>query len=128
MIPLPNAPQLVAGLLNVAGQFIPVIDLGKRFGLRDKQVELEDYFVICRLRDRDVALWVDRIGSIINLKDNPVQNAHRGIQDLPHIQGVIEVEDQVLFIYDLEALLTVEEERQLNAALENAKLIDGERD
>ena len=40
--PLPKAPPIVRGLVNVHGQVIPVVDTRRRFRMSDKDVSLGD--------------------------------------------------------------------------------------
>ena len=113
---LPQAPDTVAGLLNLAGRHLPVIDLRRRFDQPSKTLELEDYYIVARLRDRGVALWVDRIGEIVPL----VQPEKTDLPRLPHVRGVAELQDETVLIYDLDACLTADEAAQLDRAMAEA--------
>lgn len=122
--PLPEAPEIVAGLINLAGRFVALIDLRRRFGQPSKALELEDYFIVARLRDREVALWVDRIGEIAPLAESQSGD----LPKLPHIQGAAELEDETVLIYDLDACLSSEEADRLDKALASAELESKEGD
>ncbi len=45
IIPLPNALDLVLGIINVGGQIIPVIDTRKRFRLPERELNLSDVLI-----------------------------------------------------------------------------------
>jgi purine-binding chemotaxis protein CheW len=64
LAPLPCTPAFVAGLVNVRGRLLPVIDLKKFFDLTDKG--LTDLHCVIVVRDRDVEFGVlaDVIGSV----------------------------------------------------------------
>ena len=53
---LPEAPEIVLGIINVHGEIIPVIDLRKRFCLPERELELDSHLVIARTARRRVAL------------------------------------------------------------------------
>jgi purine-binding chemotaxis protein CheW len=54
--PLPNAPEVVLGVINVQGRIIPVINVRKRFGLRERDIEPNDRFILARTSRHVVAL------------------------------------------------------------------------
>ena len=44
--PLPNAPPMVEGLLNVRGEIIPLVNLRRRMGLPERPLSLTDHFIV----------------------------------------------------------------------------------
>jgi len=50
--PLPSAPEIVAGVVNVHGRVIPVVDLRKRFTLREPVIALSDQLIVAHTSDR----------------------------------------------------------------------------
>ena len=44
--PLPQAPDNVLGIINVMGKVIPVVNIRKRFGLPEREIDLSDQFII----------------------------------------------------------------------------------
>ena len=56
---MPKAPKIVLGVVNVQGKIIPVFNLRKRFGLRERETNLGDQLVIAHAAGRSVALVVD---------------------------------------------------------------------
>jgi len=117
VIPLPEAPSFVAGVINVSGRYIPVIHMRSRFGLDRKPATLEEYFIIVRMAGRPVALWVDKVGEIREIDDEAVTSRVCNETLWPQVQGVTEIDDETILIYDLEACLTPEEGARLDGAL-----------
>jgi purine-binding chemotaxis protein CheW len=58
--PLPGAPQVVLGVINVQGAVLPVINLRRRCRLPEREIETTDMLVIAHTTRRSVALLVDR--------------------------------------------------------------------
>jgi hypothetical protein len=50
--PVPKAPAIVLGVINVQGQVIPVINIRKRFRLPDREMSLSDHLIIARTAKR----------------------------------------------------------------------------
>ena len=52
IVPLPKAPDIVIGVINLHGQIIPVVNIRKRFNLSEKEVNLNDHIVISHSKKR----------------------------------------------------------------------------
>jgi purine-binding chemotaxis protein CheW len=44
--PLPKAPEIVIGVINIQGEIIPVIDIRKLFHLPIHEISIDDLFII----------------------------------------------------------------------------------
>ena len=51
---LPSAPGIVLGVINIEGRIIPVINVRRRFGLPDKEIDLDDHFIVAATARRTV--------------------------------------------------------------------------
>lgn len=123
--PLPEAPPFVAGLVNLAGRYIPVIHMRSRFGLSAKPPELEEYFIMVRLKDQELALWVDKIGEIRKVDEHEITRREESSSLWPKLRGVTEIDQKTTLIYDLNACLSTEESAQLNKAIESYSTLQG---
>ena len=56
---VPGAPSFVAGIIQLRGRVVPVVDLRARFGLAPKELTMETRVVVGELADRTVALVAD---------------------------------------------------------------------
>ncbi len=64
---VPGGPPYLAGLMNMKGKIIPVIDLAIRSGMaRQKKLTIEMPVLLCETETNEVAMIVD---SIIGLSD-----------------------------------------------------------
>src|SRR5882672_6593162 len=46
IVPLPRAPAIVEGLINLRGRIVPVLDVRSRFRVPAKPLEPSDHFII----------------------------------------------------------------------------------
>jgi purine-binding chemotaxis protein CheW len=116
--PLPGAPAVVLGAIDIAGQVLPVFNLRRYFELPERALRPADHFLIARLAQRTVVLLIDAAGGLIDGALHPVVDANAITEGMPHIRGVIAREDGLVLIHDLDRLLTAGEARSLDAALE----------
>lgn len=65
--PVPGAPPHVAGLVQVRGRVIPVVDARVRFGLPPVERSLDTRVVVGQLGNRTVGLLVDSAREVLKL-------------------------------------------------------------
>ncbi len=118
--PLPKAPEIILGLINVRGRVIPVVNTRRRFGRPDREIELSDRFILANTSERTVSLVVDEVGDVIDSSEREVIQADKITPGLENIEGVIKLEGNIILIYNLEKFLSLEDEAMLTHAMETA--------
>lgn len=116
--PLPEAPEVVLGVINVQGRIIPVVNIRARFGLPYSEIGLSDQFIIANTSKRTVAMVADAVGDVVERPKQGVIAAGKIMPDIEYVEGVIKLEDGMILILDLGRLLFHEEERILNNVME----------
>lgn len=120
--PLPKAPEIVLGVINVQGQIVPVVDVRKRLHLPAREMHLDDQFIIARTSRRLVALVVDSVVGIRALADQEMVSAQQALPCAEYIHGVAKLADNLVLICDLDQFLSLLEERMLaEASSENTE-------
>lgn len=116
--PLPTAPEIVIGVVNIHGAVIPVLNVRKRFRLPERAPDLGDQLIIARTARRIVALVVDTVSDVVALQSEELVAPDSILPQLEHVEGVVRFDDGMVFIQDLDAFLSLEEEQALEAAIE----------
>ena len=115
--PLPKAPEVVLGVINFAGRVIPVVDLRLRFSLPVKETELYDFLIIARTSRRELAFLADKVAGVIDCPDEELISAAKIVPGLESLQGVMRLQDGLIFIHDLDHFLSLDEEKSLTEAV-----------
>ncbi|MHB1941426.1 MAG: chemotaxis protein CheW [Acidiferrobacteraceae bacterium] len=118
--PLPQAPKVLVGIINVQGRVIPVASIRKRFGLPERVSVLSDKIVITRTSHRRMALIVDAAIGVIEIPERQIVHAGEILPGVDYVEGVAKLEDGMILIHDLERFLGIEEEQELDSALSAA--------
>jgi len=116
---LPQAPEIICGIINVAGQIIPVVDVRKRFGLPVRELTPDDELIIADTGTRTVALLINHVTGVRQISPGQQIQTKDTLPYAGYIQGVIKLEEELILIYDLEQFLSLNEETELEAALTN---------
>lgn len=114
---LPKAPEIVLGVVNIQGEIIPVINIRKRFQLPEREIALNDQFIIGRALQRKIALAADGVSGVLERSEQDVIASQEIHPALDYVEGVVKLEDGLLLIHDLNRFLSLDEDRGLHEAL-----------
>jgi purine-binding chemotaxis protein CheW len=115
--PLPKAPAIVLGIINVGGKIIPVVNIRKRLNFKEREIQLSDHFIIAKTLKRNIVLSVDEVTGLIELTDQGIILPNNVLPNLEYVEGIIKLSDGMLFIHDLDKFLSLEEEELLTNSL-----------
>ena len=115
--PLPEAPPIVLGIVDLGGVVIPVIDLRQRFRHPPRELRLSDHLLVATAGARTVALLVDETHGVIEVSSAERAPAGAILPGLELVDGAVKLEDGLVLIHDLERLLSLDEEAAIDRAL-----------
>lgn len=116
--PLPQAPAIVLGVVNVHGQVVPVLDLQRRFGRPANRHGLTSCLLVARTSRRRLALPVNEVLGVQEVTAETVTLPDAVFPGIGLVAGIATLPDGVLFIHDLETFLAPDEAQGLTGALE----------
>jgi purine-binding chemotaxis protein CheW len=120
IFPLPKAPAIVEGLVNVRGTIVPVLDIRTRFRLPARSVVPSDHLVLAQALTRVVAIRVDRAIELLSLNEGHFQAARSVVPDSQYAAGVAKLPDGLVVIHDLATFLNDAEGLVLDDALRSS--------
>ena len=129
---VPNTPPFVAGVYNLRGEIISVIDMRIMFNLPAPQRREGEPAegLILRLDSGMIGVIVDSIAKVVGISSNSIQPPHPIFADinLKYISGVVEHEGSLYIILDVERILgESSEDETIGVTLEPAEReVEGE--
>lgn len=102
-VPLPHSSSQILGMMDFQGHIIPVLNTRRLFGKKEREIELNDQFIICHAHSRTLALWVDQVEGVIHPHDEAVEDR---VLDHDAIEQMIKYQDQIVFVFSLEKLFS----------------------
>jgi purine-binding chemotaxis protein CheW len=105
--PVPGAPPYVAGLVQVRGRVVPVVDLRRRFGLPPTAHALDHRVVVVQIGSRVAGLLVDSAREVIQLDDTWFKDAPELIRQQADgfVRGVVTVAGRLFLLVDVPRLI-----------------------
>lgn len=117
--PLPKSPPIIKGIVNVAGNITPVIDIRLLMGLTARPLALDDYLIETVIFSQPTLLVVDDVHHLYECPSQEMVSAQKSYSDkTAHITGVFKKENDLIFVMDIEKLLTREDSLVLSQLAE----------
>jgi purine-binding chemotaxis protein CheW len=115
--PLPSAPSVVLGVIDLQGNIIPVMSMRNRFGMVEPETGLNDQLIVANAGARTVALLVNSVIGVVERKAEEVTETEKIAHGTQYVEGITKLEGGILFIHDLDRFLSKNEEQQLDGLL-----------
>jgi purine-binding chemotaxis protein CheW len=108
MTKVPQAPSYVTGILNLRGQIVTVIDLGKKLGLTCLNLNDSARNIIVNSENEYIGLLVSSISDVVEAQWDKVEDPPANIGGLQgaFFKGVFKTEDRLIGILDVNKVLT----------------------
>lgn len=102
--PLPEAPDWLAGIVNIRGRITPIVDLRTRFGFPAGERALSTPIVVAERRGGPVGLIADEVSGIVDFVDGDLHRGGRGADGISFVTGIAESHGRMVLIADLDAV------------------------
>lgn len=119
---VPEAPELLSGLINMGGEIIPVINIRMQFKLPQRETAISDRIIIARTSLYTIAFIVDDIADIA---DFPASDITPSSEIFPrmeeYISGTAKFNGRTVLIYDIGSLFPSQAIEEITHHLSCAK-------
>ena len=117
--PLPDAPAIVLGIINVQGRIVPVINMRRCFRLQEKEICTSDQFIISATAIRTFALAVDAVLGVVDCPNVEVVPVEEILPHMERVEGVMILADGMILISDIDKILSLGDVASLDGQLED---------
>ena len=113
-----NAPAFIKGVVNLRGVIVPIVDLRIKLGCESAEYNSFTVVIVLNVRGRVVGAVVDSVSDVLELRAGTIKPApemHTAV-DTSFITGIGSVNDRMLILMDIEALMSSAEMGLINSA------------
>jgi len=117
---IPDSPDFIAGVINLRGRIIPIIDLRKRLNLKEmgQKMAEEGWTLILNAGGRVTGFIVDHVTRVFRLPVGTIQpptETFANTLESDYLSGVCMFEEQTMAILDFSRIVVVDEFKRLGA-------------
>lgn len=108
---VPQTDKTVAGVINLRGNVIPVIDLRKKLNLESIEKDDKNRIIVFNIADKLIGMIVDRVERVIRLRQDQIEPPPDiGVGQIEaYITGVGKLDKSLIILLNIDKILTDEE-------------------
>ena len=108
IMPVPDMPRYLKGVINLRGKVIPLMDVRLRFSMPERAYDHRTVIIVMEVGDAPVGLIVDGVREVLEIPasqiDRQGQFTRSGAKSV--IAGIGRIEDRVAVLLDPEVLVS----------------------
>ena len=107
--PVPQAPAVIEGLINLRGQIVTAVDMRRRLGLPSRPEGAQPMNMVVRTEEGAASLLVDEIGDVLDVEPATFETVPDNVpaEQRELIRGVCKLKDRLLLVLDAERTLEI---------------------
>ena len=112
---VPMMPKFIAGVINLRGKVVPVVDLALRFSEKPSERTKRSSIVILEVKDEgeklEIGITVDEVNEVIDIQLNEIEPAPSFGTKIrtDFISGMAKVNGQLLVLLHIDNILSISE-------------------
>ena len=109
--PVPKTQEFVAGVLNLRGKVVPVIELRLKFSMTAKEYDKETCIIVIDTEAGQVGVIVDAVAEVVELNIENIEPSPQisGDHDSDFLTGMGKKDDKVMILVDVVKALSKDE-------------------
>lgn len=125
---VPMMPDFIAGVINLRGSVVPVVELARRFQITPKEISKKTSIVIMEIHEDgqplEIGIMVDAVSEVLELKPEQIATAPTFGTNIraDFISGMGKIDDSFMILLDIDHVLSIDE----LSALQNVGSLTGE--
>ena len=110
IIEVPNAPDLVEGVINLRGLILPIVDLRRHLALAVSDLTSRSRIVIVEIEQAglpvSIRLIVDSVEEVRTIDDSMVDNETPVVSAVgsEFLRGIVKLDDSLIILLDMDAI------------------------
>lgn len=106
--PVNSNNPVIKGIINFKGTIMPVLSINSRFGIKEKELSINDKFILIEQEGKNLALIASSVSDIIELDPKQSQKTDALFPGLLTVNLPGE-EHNIIYLYDPKTIFTSEE-------------------
>ena len=108
---IPKTPNFVKGVINLRGLIIPVVDIRLKFGMQEREIDMNTAIIIYEVEKASIGFIVDSVEDVLTLDEKCISDAPQfgSNIDVSFIESIAELDNGVIMLLDLRKIFEAQE-------------------
>ena len=103
--PVAHSASILQGVINIQGDLLPVINTRRMLSLPEKELDIDDVFILIRNNQQRLVMIADAVHQVISTEASRIVPADNILSHNSPWQGLLVLDDGMVLIQDLAACL-----------------------
>ncbi|WGS64798.1 chemotaxis protein CheW [Marinitoga aeolica] len=115
---VPESSDFIEGIVNFRDGVLPVINLRVKFSYPQFEDKDKAKILVVKIGEKKFGLMVDEVKEVMNIKQEQIEESPSvGGTKADYISGIIKTDDSMIFLIDVEKILSKEEKIELEKVI-----------
>jgi purine-binding chemotaxis protein CheW len=116
LIKVPKSKIYFAGIMDIRGKVVRMIDLAKRLNIKTAIDSPHDRAIVIKVGGKSVGIIVDKVSHVVTFPQNQIDPPPPSVKGISsrYIIGVGKKDNRFIILIDIEKILTAEEVTEMN--------------
>lgn len=113
---VPEVPDFIQGVINLRGNVVPVIDIRKRFRLKQAEKTDDTRIIVVNVNQKTMGIVVDAVNEVLRATISDIEPPPETISGLgkEYLKGLLKLEKRLLILLNIDHILSLEEMSRIN--------------
>ncbi len=104
---IPRTFPFVTGVMNLRGVITPIIDLRKRFGIEEKEIDDATRILVISKGQLEMGMIVDGANDVIDIPIEKIEPPPEviGGKEIDYLRGVVKLQNRLFTLLDLDKVI-----------------------
>ena len=106
--PIAHAPSYVAGVINLRGTVLPIIDFAARLGFPPAEPTTRHAILVAQIGDQTVGLLVEGVSEILTITEDLIQPTPDVASEIARefVSGIVATQNRMISLVALDGLIS----------------------
>ncbi|MCC5814194.1 MAG: purine-binding chemotaxis protein CheW [Leptospira sp.] len=116
LIKVPKSKNYFAGIMDIRGKVVRMIDLAKRLNIKTSVDSSHDRAIVIKVGGKSVGIIVDKVSHVVTFPQNQIDPPPPSVKGISsrYIIGVGKKDNRFIILIDIEKILTAEEVSEMS--------------
>jgi len=103
--PLPQTNDYVLGIINLRGKVIPVINLHRKMGLPEQEINKDNRIIVIENEGKNMGMVVDKVDEVSKYNEEELGLLDVEFGDNPFVKNIVKRNQDIWLILDLKVIV-----------------------
>lgn len=104
---MPHSQANFLGIVQVGKSHIPVLNMRAHLEIANKELDIQDQFIICKGKEEQLALWIDKVTEVYKCQNQNFSNVPSHLQKDDLFQALFNHYDQTILVLNQNHLFSL---------------------